>query len=261
MNWSDEELTILLDNYGKRKLTEWNYLLSRTDPAIRGKARELGLKADRSKTNKTTDFNENFFSIPNAVNCYIAGLIAADGCISSKRKSVWFYQKEKRLVEYIRDRLDSQNTIYFRKRNNTQEYSILFTSEKMVYDLRSNFGIIDNKSKSGLPRPDIDQKLAPYYVAGLIDGDGSITLVKDLLSFTLLCSKEIMDWINTSMNTTMKYYKRNDCTVDLYRMTGYGGVAKSFLFKILIEMQSENLIITDKWRKVESAKGNNAMSG
>jgi hypothetical protein len=260
MEWSDEELSILMSKYGKEKLSNWSHSLKRSHSSIRWKANSLGLKADRSITNKTTEFNDRFFSLPDPLNCYIAGLIAADGCVCTKKKCVWFYQKRIEFVEYVRDSLSANNTIYFRKREKTEEHSILFSSDLIVKDLFVNFGITDNKSRNGLPRPNISYELAPFYVAGLIDGDGSISRTEESLNFTLLCSEEVLSWINLSMNTDMCFYKRQDCNTELFRMTGYGNRARDFLFPILDKLLDQKIFISHKWKKVSDEKTHYAMS-
>ena len=259
MEWSDEELSILISKYGKEKLNKWSHLLERSHSSIRWKANSLGLKANRAITNKNTEFNDRFFSIPDPLNCYIAGLIAADGCICTKKKSVWFFQKRLEFVEYVRDSLSANNTIYFRSREKTEEYSILFSSDIMVKDLFDNFGITDNKSKNGLPKPNIPYELAPFYVAGLIDGDGSISRTDESFNFTLLCSEEVLSWINLSMSTDMNFYKRQDCNTELFRMTGYGNRARNFLFPILDKLLEQKIFISHKWKKVRNEKGNCAV--
>ena len=262
MQWSDEELNILISEYGKVKSKVLADKLNRTPASIRWKAQELKIKADRSITNKQNELDHNFFEKPNPLNCYIAGLIAADGSINTKRKNVWFFQKEKYLVEYIKQSIASTNNIYYRKRKNTEEYSIQFTSGKLVNDLKINFGISDNKSKTGLPIPSIkDKNLIACYVAGLIDGDGSISYKLDSkykksmkLEFTLLCSQECLNWVNNSLEFSIAIHKRNDCRVELYKMYATWKKAAEFLVHIYNIISKNGITISNKWKKIEDYK-------
>lgn len=262
MQWSDEDINILINEYGKVKAKILAIKLDRTPASIRWKAQELKIKADRSITNKQNELDHNFFEKPSPLNCYIAGLIAADGSVNTKRKSVWFFQKEKDLVEYIKNSLSSTNVIYYRKRKNTEEYSIQFTSEKLVSDLKTNFGISDNKSKIGLPIPNIqDKNLIACYVAGLIDGDGSISYKLDAkykksmrLEFTLLCSQECLNWINNSLNFSIAIHKRSDCKVELYKMYATWKKATEFLVYIYDIINKNSIIISNKWKKIKDYK-------
>jgi DNA-binding transcriptional regulator WhiA len=262
MQWSDEEINILINEYGKVKAKILANRLGRTPSSIRWKAQELGLKADRLITNQRNELDHNFFETPNPLNCYIAGLIAADGSICTKRKNVWFFQKEKYLVEYIKNSIKASNSIYYRKRKNTEEYSILFTSSKIINDLKNNFGIIDNKSKIGLPIPSIQNKeLIACYVAGLIDGDGSISYTLEPRNkksyrfiFTLLCSKDCLYWINDSLDFSISISKRNDCKVDLYKMQASCTKALNFLSYIYDIIYNKNIQISSKWKKVGDYK-------
>lgn len=257
MQWSDEELNILTEEYGKVKIKVLVEKLGRTPSSIRWKAQELKIKANRSITNSKNSLNELFFSVPNPVNCYIAGLIAADGSINTERKNLWFFQKDKFLVQYIKDSVKSTNNIWHRKRKNSEEYSICFTNKRLVEDLKTNFGIQDNKSINGLPIPNLQNiELVMCYIAGLIDGDGSISYRKHHpngkfhLSFTLLCSKILLDWINDITNSSMPILKRNDCKVDLWKM--YSSHKKAYMFlndiyKVLIK---NNIPISNKFQKI-----------
>lgn len=262
MQWSDEEINILINEYGQVKIKTLANKLGRTLSSIRGKAQELGLKADRIITNKRNELDHDFFETPNPLNCYIAGLIAADGSICTKRKNIWFFQKEKYLVEYIKNSIKASNNIYYRNRERTEEYSIVFTSSKMINDLKNNFGITDNKSKTGLPIPNIQNKeLIACYVAGLIDGDGSISYTLEprykkmyRFIFTLLCSKDCLQWINESLNFSISIMKRNDCKVDLYKMQASYTKALNFLSYIYDIIYNNNIQISNKWKKVGDYK-------
>ncbi len=82
--WTKKEIIILNDNYGKIKFFDLILMLpGRTSGAIRRKAYDNGLVANLSITNKKfVTTNNNFFSVPNTINSYWAGFIAADGCVS-----------------------------------------------------------------------------------------------------------------------------------------------------------------------------------
>jgi hypothetical protein len=263
MNWTDEEINILIDNYGTiKKIDLLTLLPNRTIKSIGWKAQDLKLVANRNITNKKTVFNFSFFNNVNPLSCYIAGLIAADGCIDTKRGNVWFSQKKKELVEYIKTSLYANNNIWYRKRKNTEEYSIAFKSHKLVEDIKNNFGIIDNKSKIGLPIPPSIKELNDIYcyIAGLIDGDGSISYKKRTpkskpkISFTLLCSKDILNWINCQTNSNISIHKRHDCKIDLFKMYSSHNKALNFLIPIYDCLVQNDIFISEKWEKVNEAK-------
>lgn len=264
--WSEKELQILKENYETLSSDKISELLNRSAAAIRWKAQDIGLKANVSLRSKKYTFNEDFFASYTSNNCYIAGLIAADGSINTEKNSLWFFQSKPELVGYIKDNLKSNNEVYFRERENTKEYSILFTSEKLVSDINRNFLIKDRKSFLGLEVPPIKNlELALCYIAGLIDGDGSISYKKasergrNILSFTLLASKEILNWINLLFTTNKLddkgfiYHRRNDCKVELYKLYGTHNRAINFLSPIYYALLKNDIPISEKFLKVKEA--------
>lgn len=258
--WSEEDLEFLRKNYSEMKMVDLKSRLKRSGPAISSQAQVENLTCNKSKY-RIFKCNDSFFKEINPLTCYIAGLIAADGCINEKANCIGFSQKSDYLIKYIKESLNSDATIYYRKRAKTEEYSINFCSKELVKDIANNFNVVPRKSKNGLDIPEIhDLDCIMCYVAGLLDGDGSISFKKireyeeKKLSFTLLCSKKILDWINKSMNLSMNIQKRNDCKVELYKMNGSYNKARLFLESIYDCLIRNNIKITPKWEKVNENK-------
>lgn len=257
--WKKEEIDFLKENYNKMKISDLSRLLKRSRSSISWQAQKQNLVSDNSKYKKYT-FDEHFFSKITPISCYIAGLIASDGCVRTKKGCFSFYQKTNDLIVYIKKVLNSNYPIYYRKRKNTEEYSIQMSSKVTISDLSNNFKIVDNKSFLGLDVPEkiIDIDCIRCYIAGLLDGDGSISLKKrtkngkDKISFTLLCSKKILDWINFSLKLNMSIQKRKDSNTDLYSMYGSHNKAMLFLEPIFNCLKKNDIQITSKWEKVNA---------
>lgn len=127
----------------------------------------------------TRTYNKNFFKVPNVLNCYWAGFIAADGCISDKYNSfhIALAEKDKEHLDLFAKTIDySGNLLYFRK---TKAFSLqLYSSHQISLDLENLFNITENKSLTlrpprGLELYNNDIFLKSFLI-GFIDGDGCI---------------------------------------------------------------------------------------
>lgn len=121
-----------------------------------------------------SNINENYFDIiDNPHKAYILGFLTADGAIVKTSISFEVIDKDKQVLEYIKEQLNSNNPITncnYEKKHNVR---ISFGSRHMV-DILANYGIIQNKSKIIKDIPVLPKELMCYYFRGLIDGDGCI---------------------------------------------------------------------------------------
>ena len=155
-----------------------------------------------SKKKREFLVNDNFFELPNLINSYWAGFIAADGNISKDFKylSIGLASKDKIHLENFLNDLNSNYKISsFKVKNKYDTSSIKIMSEKICSDLKFNFNITDNKSLTLIPPNITDIDLIHSFIIGYIDGDGSIGLYKDkdreYLQISLLGTKKICEWI------------------------------------------------------------------
>ena len=148
-------------------------ILNKKNPKGLSKSvRRRGLKVlDNRRKYK---INHNFFSEYSPLSSYIAGFIAADGCITSDNKKlvISLGETEKafldRIIGYIspgRKSIKSQNG-----------WQVSFYSEQIVSDLKNKYGIAPRKSYNYVPLTDIIPKeFLSYFWLGMFDGDGSIS--------------------------------------------------------------------------------------
>ena len=120
--------------------------------------------------------NQDYFSVPNLENSYVAGFIAADGNIH-KSKNKLRIDLQIRDAEYLQNivLLFSDKKITTTKRNYR---SISLWSWKIISDLQKNFNITPNKSLTLKP-PKLEGQNALAFIIGNLDGDGSIIIRKD----------------------------------------------------------------------------------
>ncbi len=213
--WNDIEIKLLKDNFkfGTRYCEK--IIKTRGHKAIIAKARSLGLLVDKNlnKSFHYNNINKDFFSIPNIQNCYWAGYIASDGSIknnfgislSCKISDEIILQEFKKAVSF------SGEIIYFKerymydkkqdKKYKTEKTAMLNISKdnNICSDLLKHWNIGRNKTKN-LKEPNIKNiSLCLSYIAGLIDGDGSIIYYIDKNGYEykqvcLLGTYDLMKW-------------------------------------------------------------------
>lgn len=204
--WKESELEIIRQNYGKTLIENWMHLLPRrTYNAIRLRARKI--KA-RSKLRgggmvRRCLVIDNFFSVPNPTNCYWAGFIAADGSIGSgyRRRQLAIALKitDREHLEAFRDAIAPGKRICDYRNGGYMSCKFVVNSELIVRDLFQNFRIGPRKSKT-LESPPLDEpSLIESFVAGYIDGDGSIT--KDGQMIRMVGTEMLLSWIKKYMDT------------------------------------------------------------
>lgn len=141
--------------------------------------------ANDKRSDAQTQFlhNKIFFSVPDRINCYWAGFIAADGCIVDNRHLTIGLKAQDRdhLSCFCRD-IEYNGTIY---NSNVVLHGKTFSrceiqianAERIIHDLKLNFKISSKKSLS-YTHPDMTGDLALAFIKGYIDGDGYIDVVK-----------------------------------------------------------------------------------
>jgi len=138
---------------------------------------------------------------------YWIGFICADGNIKKTNNKVTLVSKDLEIIEKFKNIIESEHKISkrltFDKRTNKTYtgYTIQIGNEIFTQHL-INLGVTSNKTDV-LNFPDIKEKYYSYFIAGLFDGDGSISHYgknKNLLRSGLISTKEILDFIQNYLN-------------------------------------------------------------
>lgn len=156
-------------------------------------------KNPNSAKKREFEVNDTFFHIPNKLNSYYAGFIAADGNIRKDTENVLtisLASKDKEALTTFIDYLQSNYNVKDGIFNSRYPYSYLsITSIDICQDLRYNFNITPQKSFTLVP-PNLDDKdLIDSYIVGLIDGDGCIGITGSRFYISLMGTLEIITWV------------------------------------------------------------------
>jgi hypothetical protein len=159
------------------------------------------------------NLNDSLFSSYTILSCYIAGVLAADGCVVNDRLiSLTVSEKD---LDYLNDLV---NAIGFTGNINGPyksvidgrefyHYQLSVSSKKWVSDLYNNFNITQKKTLT-LKKPNLnveDKKTVLSFIAGYIDGDGSIGQYSNknghqYAKISVCGTKEILDWVKETLS-------------------------------------------------------------
>ena len=123
--------------------------------------------------------NDGYFSTLTLENCYYAGFLAADGCITKNQLIVGLSEIDKKWLENFKSSLNAESPIKDRIQKGVYKTCYLnITSDVICSDLLNYFNIQPRKSLSYTPPINLIDEQKDCFIMGLIDGDGSISLIK-----------------------------------------------------------------------------------
>lgn len=238
-DWTEQENQILIDNYGKISPKKIVKLLSnkRTICGLKQHALSLGLKGNSCLSKKKYFHNDNFFDKPNIENSYLAGFIAADGCLftmpSGKTSLKLNLQKKDEQILYTFKRQMEYTGPISNYILEGREYSLfqIHGANNCAYHLEKYWNITNRKTYT-LKKPNVSNyKLSLAYFIGFFDGDGCWceTTYNGEKRYCLSISgtKEMMLWVKNLLNKlvpeigdTKIYYYPKRSKAYLYKASG-----------------------------------------
>lgn len=177
--WKPEEDNLLRQSIKTTSLKDLQ-IGGRTRRAIESRACLLGLKSATPKIKHSKD--ESFWSVPNALNSYYAGYLAADGCVHDQCYSVsWAAQQDDRCAleafkAAVRFTGDIKCAAKVTPSGGISQMCTIRVAncKRWMADLATNFSVIPRKSRRLAPPNVTTDFLRCCYLIGYIDGDGCI---------------------------------------------------------------------------------------
>lgn len=187
--WLDSEEMTLRELSGKVPQAEIARSLGRTLQAVYQRTNLLGLSSveSRSLGHRSYSKNDAFFSVPNPLNSYWAGFIAADGCVysgSRLRVRIQVQERDREHLERFAQDCGYGGSVKLRvrvpRKGGSGRMADLMISgvSKWAEDLHRNFSIVPRKTWFLSPPLSLTSECEAAYVAGYVDGDGCISIGK-----------------------------------------------------------------------------------
>lgn len=255
-NWTNEEDEILKAYYGKTEFVNYrDKLLNRSYSAVLNRAYQINLKQDfRFEKSYKYNINHDFFKEINTLNSYWAGFIAADGYIKSDCNAlgIKLSMKDLKHIERFRHDISSNNPIKFKKsisfNKKTNVAEIIIYSHKIIHDLQNNFNITRKKTfilTPPLKLSNLNYKLS--FIAGLIDGDGSVYRTNKKV-ITVLGTKKILEWCKCVINKVIDVSNISILKKGNIFSFCITGEKTSVLYNVIKKLQ--NPILERKWNSL-----------
>lgn len=217
-DWSPEEIRILKENYNKISSQELCQLLPlRNYSSIKAYANKHKFSNEKGYNGPPKyEMNHEFFSVPNILNSYYAGYIAADGNLPIRDKSIKLSCsiKDRQIIDNFVSDVEFNGPTKIRKTNDLIEndkiykcsdsYRVEMFSKQLYNDLIKIWNITPQKSLNLKP-PKLTNPLHRYaYIIGYFDGDGSVSLWDNghgYKNFVLswLGTYEILEWTQDNL--------------------------------------------------------------
>lgn len=137
---------------------------------VRRRCEKLGIKRVSGR-----EFNERYFDTWSNEMAYILGYFCADGSYNYDKthRDITFRtsQKDKELIETIRERLEAKKEVKYEDRTKSVSLSL---SSAHLCERFNKLGLNPSKSKIGF-MVDVPDAYLSHFTRGYIDGDGNVS--------------------------------------------------------------------------------------
>ena len=257
--WTDEEIKILIDNYGILKYSDIQKSIpNHSIGSITAKARKLNIVSKESRKKLINSLprervvfsNEDFFSNPNLLNSYWAGFLAADGSInkSNDRMALQISQKDLDHLKLFADTLEftGKISVYTRK-NGCSSCQFSVNSKRICEDLKNNFNITPQKTFTLKFPSHLPLELQKAFCIGYIDGDGCITKRKyyNYSSINVIGNYNFLldfrNLYNTLLPKELELTKNITKKNNVFQLTVGGKIKSSILIEEFLKLEVPKL--------------------
>lgn len=225
-HWTLDEMVLLesLINEGFASYAIIGLILGRSEDSVGIQAGRLGLKSKFEL--RKYEKNEDFWSVPNTVNSYYAGLWAADGSINWEQNfiALGLNVDDKKEIDKFVEKSGFTGSV--RVYDGSGEFAVnkiaqlqINSSKKWNEDMYKNFNLFPQKTYRIAPPNLNSDLLKACYILGYLDGDGSICFTEKSCSIGLSsATKEILDWvknfIDQHFDSEKNPFKANSCKIN-----------------------------------------------
>lgn len=141
---------------------------------------ERGVPRRRCGRPRQAPVHEDFFDdIRTEEQAYWLGFISADGCVTGNYLKICLAAQDKSHLEACRDMLCPGRRLYFRSGGMVEGYQQQDRYDLVVWSLRlcsmlGYHGVVERKTHTIEPCPNVSDDLLQHYWRGYFDGDGCV---------------------------------------------------------------------------------------
>jgi hypothetical protein len=220
--------------------------------------KDNNIKRKRNRLNLSRlaiDFNY-FDNIDCGTKAYWLGFISADGCLKGGKLRVT--SKDLDILEKLKSDLKSDHAITINKSIHKKT-----KKEYVSYILQITNSAFTNKLTKFIPQdksnnfniPAIKKELYPYFIAGMVDGDGSFSVnskgqIKASIISTKECLQQIQDYLFVNLSikkTTLQNITKNG---NVWKLFVYSS-SKEFL-EFIYSDSNKNIYLKRKQEKLKN---------
>lgn len=254
-------------------------LPNRSKAAIQQRICQLGVQVEQWACKHSAD--KDFFTQPNRLNCYWAGLIAADGCVSqshnskTKTLSISLIASDGYLLQQLASDCEYTGSVSIQNRGSRKLSKILDREikpsssaslqisccQEWFEDLEKHWNIIPRKSLTLKPPRNLNLECSLAYIKGFFDGDGCAHLRKDgNLTFVFYGTAECLLWIKNICDEIAPQYSNDWRQLQraVSELTQAGKIYHYNLSGYRVEQLAKQILQFDlpamkrKWDKIET---------
>ena len=143
-----------------------------SDRAIRNVMYKHGIPMNREQYSgqpRKNKVNEDYFKVWTHEMAWVLGLFVTDGHVNKKLHSIYFSQKDERILRLIAKYMEADYVLA--PTGPTKTTPTLIINSKVIKKDLAALGIVANKSLT-VPFPNVPEEFLASFVRGVIDGDG-----------------------------------------------------------------------------------------
>jgi hypothetical protein len=253
IEWTAYEEKVLIDGKDLSTKELQELLPDRSRSSITSRLKYLGFA--KPVGHRKYNIDMNFFSVPNIINSYFAGFIAADGCITPKKHLVSFGLKadDGYILEELVKHCGFEGEVSYPIHNDYKKATLFLWGVKQWHeDLEKYYNIIPRKSLTLQPPSITDEGHIKAFIRGYIDGDGGIYTESGLNTWIIRLrgTYEMLFWISRYFNRMVPDTRVNPAELYLDKIWSYRVSGKRSI-KILSKLlEVDTPYLTRKWQPI-----------
>lgn len=244
---TDEAILIMYKS--EMSFKDMESIVGLSSRAIRNVIYKHGIEVNRTQYSgqpRKNKVNEHFFKSWTHEMAWVLGLFVTDGHVNKQYLSIYFSQKDERILRLIAQFMEADYVLAPYGRTKTTP-TLIINSKEIKNDL-GLLGITANKSLT-LPFPNVPEEFLASFVRGVIDGDGWV----QKRGYVMNVTSSSIDFAEGLLSVFRKWELRTEITVEktqlgklIYRVWVKGKYDLPKLADIIYSKSNDNYVYYKK---------------